>query len=321
MSDRSGIRRHVLEEGDVSVAILNRGCITQDWQVPLRGARVPVVLGYADPADYAHNPAYLGVIAGRVANRISGAGFSLDEVCHDLPVNEAPNHIHGGPQGLHARLWDMEVAGPRAVRLTLVSPHGEGGYPGRLDLTVTVRLEADALIYDMAATSDRPTLLNLAQHSYYSLGAESCRDFHVTLPASRYTPNDAAKIPTGEVAPVMGCPFDFRNGRRISEADPKGQGFDMNFVLDRGQARVTGNGLVLKVETDQPCLQLYTGQYLSAEHSPLPGQSHAPFAGLCLEPQGYPNAVNMPGFPCPLVTPEQPYCQRTTVRIYEEDAA
>lgn len=321
MSDRGGIRRHLLEGGDVSVAILNRGCITQDWQVPLRGTQVPVVLGYADPADYAHNPAYLGVIAGRVANRISGAGFTLDGQRYDLPANEAPNHIHGGPEGLHARLWDMEADGPRAVRLTLVSPHGEGGYPGRLDLTVTIRLEGDALTYDMRAVSDRPTLLNLAQHSYYSLGAGTCRNFHVTLPASRHTPNDAARIPTGEVAPVAGQPFDFRVGRSIAEADPKGQGFDMNLVLDRGQARVTGNGLVLEIETDQPCLQLYTGHYLRPEHSPLPGQIHAPFAGLCLEPQGYPNAVNTPGFPCPLVTPDQPYHQRMTVRIYEEEAA
>ncbi|NDW44997.1 aldose epimerase family protein [Ruegeria sp. PrR005] len=321
MSDRGGIRRHVLEEGDVSVAILNRGCITQDWQVPLRGARVPVVLGYADPAGYAHNPRSLGIIAGRVANRISGAGFTLDGVRYDLPANEAPNHIHGGPQGLHARLWEMEADGPRAVRLTLVSPHGEGGYPGRLDLTVTIRLEGDALTYDMRAVSDRPTLLNLAQHSYYSLGAETCRDFRVTLPASRHTVNDAAKIPTGEIAPTTGQLFDFRTGRRISEADPDTQGLDMNFVLDRGQARVTGNGLVLEIETDQPCLQLYTGQYLGALHSPLPGQRHAPFSGLCLEPQGYPNAVNTPGFPCPLVTPDHPYRQRTTVRIREQDAA
>jgi len=311
----------VLEGGDVSVAILNRGCITQDWQVPLRGTRVPVVLGYADPADYAHNPAYLGVIAGRVANRISGAAFTLDGQRYDLPANEAPNHIHGGPEGLHTRLWEMEADGARAVRLTLVSPHGEGGYPGRLDLTVTIRLEGDALTYDIRAVSDRPTLLNLAQHSYYSLGAETCRDFHVTLPASRHTPNDAARIPTGEIVPVTDRPFDFRNGRSIAEADPERQGLDMNFVLDRGQARVTGNGLVLEIETDQPCLQLYSGQHLNPLHPPLPGQSHAPFAGLCLEPQGYPNAVNTPGFPCPLVTPDHPYRQRTTVRIREQDAA
>ncbi|SDD24791.1 aldose 1-epimerase [Ruegeria marina] len=311
----------MLEDGDVAVAILNRGCITQDWQVPLRSARVPVVLGYADPADYAHNPNSLGIIAGRVANRISGAGFTLDGVRYALPANEAPNHIHGGPEGLHARLWDMQPDGARAVRLSLVSGHGEGGYPGRLDLVVMISLKGDALTYDMRATSDRPTLLNLAQHSYYSLGAESCRDFHVTLPASRYTVNDGARIPTGEISAVAGQTFDFRAGRSIAEADPDGQGLDMNFVLDRGQARVAGNGLVLEIETDQPCLQLYTGQYLTAEHAPLPGQRHAAFAGICLEPQAYPNAVNTPGFPIPLVTPDRPYHQRTTVRIYQEDAA
>ncbi|MEM7318761.1 MAG: aldose epimerase family protein [Pseudomonadota bacterium] len=315
MTKPDQIRRHTLSDGDVSVTLLSLGCITQDWQVPLRGRRVPGVLGYQDPRAYLRNPYWMGVIAGRVANRISGAGFKMNGEYFRLPANQPPNHLHGGDKGLSSQNWEMDADGARSVQLRLVSPDGDQGYPGRLDLTVTIRLRGHTLTYEMEARSDRPTPVNLAQHSYYSLGADSVRDFDVTLDADRFTSNDPDLIPTGQIEPVTGRSFDFRRGRSIGDADPEGQGLDMNFVLNSGVINVAGNGLSLEIETDQPCVQLYTATYLKPSEVPLAGQSHRSFAGLCLEPQGFPNAINTPGFPVSMVTPDAHYRQISKVSI------
>lgn len=305
----------MLSDGAASVAVLSLGCITQDWRMPVNGIETPVVLGYARPQDYRANRYAMGVIAGRVANRIAGARFELDGEVFLLPANEPPNHLHGGRGGLHARNWAMEADGNRALRLSLVSEHLDQGYPGRLELEITMSLNRDRLRYDMTARSDRPTPVNLAQHSYYTLGADTVRGFDLTLPADRYTPNRSDGIPLGHEEGVGGAPFDFRAGRRIAQADPPGQGIDANFVLSGGPVVLRGNGMRLELDTDQPCLQLYSGHKLAPGAAPLPGQRHAPFSGLCLEPQGYPNAVNTPAFPCPLTTPDAPYRQTISVRI------
>lgn len=312
------IRRHVLRNSDVSVAMLSLGCITQDWRVQHQGVSVPVVLGYADPAAYLDNRCSMGIIAGRVANRISGARFTIDGETFTLPANEAPNHLHGGPKGLHSRNWETEADGDRAVQFSLTSQHGEGGYPGRLELAVVVTLKGHTLTYEMSARTDRPTIVNLAQHSYYSLGATSIDGFELTLPASRWTPTDSAIIPTGKIATVEGTCYDFRNGSRVGKAEAERADMDANFILDGGPVRLKGNGLVLELETDQPCLQLYTAHKLREYATPLAGQVHAPFSGLCIEPQGYPNAINTPSFPCVLTTPERPYRQRSSICIMSE---
>ncbi|MBO9451643.1 galactose mutarotase [Tropicibacter sp. R16_0] len=309
------IRRHVLNDGDVSVAILSLGCITQDWQVPVRGKQVSAVLGYRDPQAYVHNPCYLGAIVGRVANRISDAAFELNGERFALDANEPPHHLHGGERGLHAHNWRMEADGNRAVQLQTTSPDGEGGYPGRLELTVTITLRDHKLTYEMEAHSDRPTPVNLAQHSYYTLGQAT-----VQIPAKTYTPVNEQMIPLGTVEPLLGQPFDLSAGRPLSAAVSGGSGLDMNYVLDGTRVEARGGGLHLRMETDQPCLQLYTAQHLRRVAEPLAGQTHAPFSGFCLEPQGYPNAINTPAFPLSLATPEQPYRQRLTVSIHEEAA-
>ncbi|SLN53464.1 Aldose 1-epimerase precursor [Falsiruegeria litorea R37] len=307
------IRRHVLSDGEVSVAVLSLGCITQDWQVPMAGKRMPVVLGYRDPAAYLYNPCYLGAIVGRVANRISGAVFELDGVRYPLDANEPPHHLHGGAYGLHSRNWTLEADGARAVQLRLTSADGEGGYPGRLDLCVTITLEGHRLTYEIEARSNRPTPVNLAQHSYYALG-----DASVHIPAQVYTPTDDRMIPTAARDPIAGHSFDFKTTKPVSLADPDGAGLDMNFILDGTRIEARGSGLQMVMETDQPCLQLYTAQHLVQVAEPLKGQTHKPRSALCLEPQGYPNAVNTPGFPLSLATPEEPYCQRLSVSIRED---
>ena len=316
----------MLSDGDVSVTILSLGCITQDWQVPVNGRRVPVVLGYQRPQDYLNNPYFLGVIAGRVANRISGAGFTLDGQRYALPVNDPPNHLHGGPAGIHAQNWGVEPDGTGAVQLRLVSPDGDQGYPGRVRFEVTVTLRGHMLTYDMRAETDRPTPVNLAQHSYYNLmGQGGVHDHQLQVSADHFTPADAAMIPTGQQLPLAGQAFALRQPGPLRQADPGQNGLDMNFVLsgavtDAAAVLTAPNGLRLALQTDQPCLQLYTGGALSAVGAALPGQNHAPFGGVCLEPQQFPNALNTPGFASVLVLPDQPYRQILQVRIAPDGA-
>lgn len=319
------IREFRLEDGGVALSLLNLGCITRGWWVPLGGVSVPVVLGLADPAGYARNPAFLGVIAGRVANRIGGARFSLDGRAYRLAANEGANQLHGGAGGLHSRIWQAERAGARSVRFTYRSVEGEEGFPGHVDFAVTVRLEGARVRYDMSARVDRPTPINLAQHSYYSLGVDRLsRKAWFRCAADRLTPVDDALIPTGQVVPVAGTRHDFRAGAVLSDADPAGEGTDLNVVLPEARDRsqpvaevLAPNGLRLRMWSDQPGLQVYTGHGLPKLPGALSGQRIEPWAGLALEPQGFPDAVNHPGFPSVIVTPDQPYRQRLTVEIVE----
>ncbi|MFT4961262.1 MAG: aldose 1-epimerase [Paracoccaceae bacterium] len=316
------IKRHVLSDGDVSVAILSLGCITQDWRVPLNGARIPVVLGYETPVDYLNNPTFLGSIVGRVANRISGASFAIGDAQFRLQMNEAPNHLHGGAHGLCTRNWALQADGARAVRLHLVSPEGDQGYPGRVEFEVTISLSGYTLTYDMVARSDRVTPINLAQHSYYNLtGQGTILEHSVQINAEHYTPVDRGGIPTGEIAALAGLDCDLRTVKTVEQA---GRNLDRNFVLSKGAAaqvaaRVTApNGMMLEMTTDQPCLQFFTGANQSRGARPLAGQEHVQYSGLCLEPQHYINAVNVDAFPSILISADRPYRQITQVRISPE---
>lgn len=314
------LRSHVLRDGDVTVTLLNLGCITQDWKVPLANARVPVVLGYCDPQAYLNNPNYLGVIAGRVANRIGGAAFTLLGQRNALDRNEGAHHLHGGAGGLQTRIWEMEPDGQRSVQFRLISEDGDQGYPGRVEFTVTVSLLGHAVTYNMRAAPDRATPINLAQHSYYNLmGQGEVWDHRVNIAASSYTPTNADLIPTGEIVGLDGTVVDLRAARQLHEVDPAKDGLDMNYVLDQDAAIAAKmsapNGMEFTLTTDQPGLQFYTGAGLIPRANPLPGQVHTPFSGLCLEPQGFPNSPNIAHFPSVIATLDQPYHQRTTVRI------
>lgn len=323
--DRTDIRRHLLRDGDVSVAILSLGCVTQDWRVPLNGNRVPVVLGYSDPGAYRHNPFFMGAIVGRVANRISGAGFDLLGQRCNLDVNEAPHHLHGGKGGLHAQNWDMEPDGDRKVILRRASRSGDQGYPGAVEFVVAISLQGPRLRYDMLATVDRPTPINLAQHSYYNLmGRGPVHDHNLTLAARAVTLTGAGMIPTGDVVALDGQPFDLRWGGRLGKADPQRAGLDLNFVLNPDKAAATlraPNGLHLTLATDQPCLQIFTAPNLRQSFQPLADQAHVAFGGICLEPQGYPDAPNRPECPSIIVTPDHPYHQRLDVTIAAQGGA
>ncbi len=301
------------------MTILNLGCITQEWRVPLGDQQVSAVLGYANAEDYRHNPAFMGAIVGRVANRIRDAAFQLDGQSYALSANEGAHMLHGGPLGLSQRFWDME-ADAGSVLLRLRSEDGDQGFPGTVDFEVRISLNGDRLTYDMTAAVDRPTPIALAQHNYYALGAsQGMQGASLQINADHTTPTDADMIPNGDITPVSGTRFDFAASRSLHDADPDGQGYDQNYVLNAGTpaARIqTSNGLCLELETDQPGLQLYSAQHLSRVHAPLPGQEHGPYAGLCLEPQTFPNAINTASFGNIITTPDAPYHQRLSVRIF-----
>lgn len=308
----------ILQSDEARVSILSLGCITQDWQVLAGRETHRVILGYADVADYMTSPYYMGVIAGRVANRIGHGRFDLSGDSFVLYRNAHPHTLHGGQFGLGRRNWKMERAGTQAVQLTYRSDHGEEGFPGAIDFSIVISLQGATLSYEMRALPDRPTPINLAQHSYYTLGERSIADLRLTLPANEFARTDATGLPTGELVHVANTAWDFRPGRMLKDADPAQAGIDHTFVLPTPSAEValrSPSGLRLHLETDQPGIQVYTSAHLGTHGTPLACQVHAPFSAICLEPQNYPDAVNKPHFPDPIYTPDRPYVQRLSVTV------
>ncbi|MEW1723203.1 aldose epimerase family protein [Streptomyces sp. NPDC093109] len=313
------IHRWTLERAGTRVRLLTYGGVVQSVEIPGRdGVTAQVALGFADAGDYpaARGP-YVGALIGRYANRIAGAAFTLDGVEHRLTANEGPNTLHGGGPGFDRRVWDAVADGAHGVRLSLVSPDGEAGFPGRVELSATYALEADgALRIDYRAVTDAPTHLNLTNHTYWNLGGVRDADGGVAngpatahelrIAAGHITPVDAASLPTGELAPVAGTRFDFRERRVV------GPGYDHNFVLDEvaeGEAAAElydpVSGRVLTVTTTEPGLQLYTGDHFD-------GRPFGPGAGIALETQHFPDSPNRPGFPSTVLRPGEEF-RSTTV--------
>ena len=306
------ITEHILEDARQRLRVLSYGAITADWRVAQGGRAVPVVLGHADARRYLDDSTYMGAIVGRVAGRIGDARFSLGGREYHLSRNDGRHHLHGGTRGLARRNWRLEPDGARALRLTCRLDDGEDGYPGAVDVRVDMRLERGRLTLDMRAQVDRPTPLSLAQHNYYNLAAAGTVWGHrLRVEAARYTETDDELIATGAVRPLP-APLDFRCGKGLEAAQHGAM--DLNMVLEEGRdpnwpvAVLSHAGFTLRMWTDQPGLQVYTGGNL-----PTPG------AGICLEPQCWPGAVNHAGFPSPIVTPEQPYAQRLVLEIKAEE--
>ncbi|WP_011579798.1 MULTISPECIES: aldose epimerase family protein [Chelativorans] len=300
----------------VKVSVISYGAVIRDWQVPVPGGMRSVVLGFEHFEEYTKYSGYFGAIAGRVANRISGARFMLNGKEYRLQPNEGANHLHGGKRGLSRQVWDMEVLSENAVRLSLTSPDGEMGYPGRLDVSVTYRLEGNALELDCTATTDAPTPVNIVQHNYFNLmGEGDIRNHVLWLAANAYTVRDFDLIPTGGIEPVAGTHFDFRKPRPLCDAQGEPIAYDNNLVLDTGRdpsspvaiLKAPDGSLTLALKTDQPGLQLYTGSKINLPVPGLGGRHYPRFAGLCLEDQNFPDAINHPHFPNCVVTPERPY--------------
>lgn len=308
-------------------AILPYGARLAALWVPARSGPVNVVLGYADPRRYATDPAYHGAAIGRLANRVAQSCFELDGRTWRLEPNEPPHHLHGGPFGLHARAWRVlqqeRGATPRLV-LALELADGTDGYPGRLEASATFTIEPDALRVELQARVDRTSPVALTLHPYFNLGGAHDRpvlDHLLSVEADELLEVDAHLIPTGTRLAVAGTPFDFRSearlGTRLDAAHPQlrlGRGLDHAFVLrpvrERdARLRHEGTRLAMTVSSNQPTLQVYAGHYLA----PPPGAAAwGAHCGLCLEPQAFPNAVNDPRFPSPLLRPGEIW--RNTIR-------
>ena len=304
--------------------ISDYGGIVTELHVPDRDGRLgDVVLGFADLASYLAGHPYFGAIVGRVGNRISNARFELDGEVVELSANRPPNHMHGGFKGFDKQVWAAEpmttAQGP-ALRLHYVSADGEEGYPGRLDVTVIYTLRDDnALHLDIAATTDKPTIVNIVNHTYWNLGpGVTVLDHEVQLFASRYTPAGPDLVPTGAIAEVAGTAFDFTTAKPIGEdlaaagGDPPG--FDTNFIVDgdatalRPVARVVhpGSGRVLEIQADQPGVQFYTGNSLHGVSGK--GREHVQYSGCCFETQCFPDSINKPAWrDAVILRPDQSY--------------
>ncbi|WP_328657245.1 aldose epimerase family protein [Streptomyces sp. NBC_00334] len=309
LSDGTAVRRWTLERAGVRVRVLSYGGIVQSAEVPDRdGNTADVVLGFADLDGYVSHPEpYLGALVGRYANRIAGGRFPLDGRTYAVTRNEGANSLHGGERGFDKRVWDVEAIA-EGVRLSRVSPHGEEGFPGRLEMSATYTLEeSGALRIAYEAVTDAPTVLNPTNHSYFNLGGSGHAGGHeLRLAASRITPVDAGLIPTGGLEDVADTRFDFRRARKV------GSGYDHNFVLDKG---VTGaaeevaelydpaSGRVLTVATTEPGLQLYTADHL--------GEPFAPGDGIALETQHFPDSPNRPDFPSTVLRPGEVFRSET----------
>ena len=322
--------------GGAEVQIVEYGGIVVRIRVPDREGRLgDVALGFDSLDAYVAGNPFFGTITGRYANRIAGARFELDGVAYGLARNNGANSLHGGVRGFDKVVWRGEPtdAGD-GVALTYVSPDGEEGYPGTLTTTVTYSWsDANELSIDYRAETDRATVVNLTNHSYFNLadgGASSVLRHQVTINAERYTPADEEAIPTGEIAPVAGTPFDFRHprtlGERIDTDHPQirsSGGYDVNYVLDGAGGELAlaatvfepTSGRVMDVLTDQPGVQLYTGNYLDGSLIGTGGIAYARHSALCLETQHFPNSPNQPSFPSTVLRPGQVYATTTVYRF------
>ncbi|MEV6877690.1 aldose epimerase family protein [Amycolatopsis sp. NPDC051128] len=340
------VHRYTLARpGGITVRVLDYGGVIQSLEAPDREGRPGnVVLGFPDLDGYLANNrpgaarVFLGAAIGRFANRIAGGTFTLDGAVHRVPLNNGKNSLHGGPAGFDTRVWsaaDVSDADGAGLRLTLVSPDGDQGYPGRLTTEVTYHLDGgDRLSITYRATTDAPTVVNLTNHTYWNLAGEGSGDVHehwLAINASRYCPTDDTLIPAGDPAPVEGTPFDFRRpatiGARLGAADPQlaiGHGYDHNWVLDAGapfaaRAWDPASGRLLTMWTTEPGLQFYSGNFLTADLTGPSGRPYHRGAGFALEAQHFPDSPNRPDFPSTVLRPGEVYHQETVVELATAD--
>ena len=319
----------------LEVSIINYGGAITSLKIPDReGDLGDVVLGYETLEDYVSNPRYFGALIGRHANRIALGKFSLNGVDHQLDQNNGPNHLHGGFKGFDKRVWKASEEG--GLRLAYLSRDGEENYPGTLSATVIYSLsDNNELSIEYQATTDTDTLVNLTNHAYFNLTGEgTILDHELTLRADSFTPVSADLIPTGEISSVEATPMDFRQSRRIGSLikEPYDQlrftgGYDHNFVLNdydgslRSAARLyePTSGRALEVLTTQPGIQFYSGNFLDGSLVGKNVQRYQRYAGLCLEPQHFPDAPNHPNFPSTVLRAGEHYRQTTVLRFSATD--
>jgi aldose 1-epimerase len=322
------------------VMLISRGATLREWYVPDKnGEAADVVFGFDDIAGY-ESPAngYFGCTAGRVANRVAAGKFSVDGKQYTLATNDGPNALHGGlKRSLDKVVWKgspFESAAGDGVVFTYTSPDGEEGYPGSLAMKVTYTLtDKNELRIDYEAITDKATPVNLTNHAYFNLagaGSPTINDHELKLAADNYTPVDSTLIPTGEITPVAGTPFDFREfhaiGERVDQlGEGTGAGYDHNFVLKNqdgdlalaATVREPNSGRVLAVYTTEPGIQFYGGNFLTGAVG-KGGKKYDYRSGFCLETQHYPDSVNQENFPPVILRPGETYKHTCVYQITAE---
>lgn len=327
LTNASGAQASITEYGGIVVSI----------KVPDRDGNLgDVALGYDNLDAYVQDTPYFGAITGRYANRIAAGRFEIDGTTYELPVNNGPNSLHGGIKGFDKVVWKGEPTAPGdGVTFRYVSADGEEGYPGKLDATVTYTwTDANELKIEYLASTDKPTVINLTNHSYFNLkdgGASTILEHELMINADRYTPvADAGAIPTGELASLDGTPLDFREatviGERIEEENEQlgfGSGYDHNYVLNASGEELTvaatvydpASGRVMEVLTEEPGVQFYSGNFLDGHHVGKGGVGYERRSGLCLETQHFPDSPNQPNFPSTVLRPGETYATSTIYRF------
>jgi len=338
MPDGTPVEIFTLSDGAYEARIATYGGIVVSLKAPDRNGKLAdVVLGFDDLDGYVANfngtsGAFFGAIIGRYANRIAHGGFTLEGKKYSLPLNNGENSLHGGPHGFNNVVWKAKPV-VDGVELSYLSKDGEAGYPGNVSAVVRYTLAKGDLRIEYWATTDKDTIVNLTNHSYFNLaGQGDILSHQLTLHASRFTPVDAGLIPTGELKLVASTPFDFRKptaiGSRINADDEqlhRGHGYDHNWVLDGSGGTFTeaaevydpGSGRVLKIFTDQPGMQFYSGNFLNGSIKGKGGKAQEFRSAFCLETQHFPDSPNHPDFPPTTLKPGMGY---HTVTVYSFSA-
>jgi aldose 1-epimerase len=329
-SDGTAVDIYTLKTQGIEAQVMTYGARVVSLKTPDRdGKMANVVLGYSALDGYLADKSYLGAIVGRYGNRIGLGKFTIDGHQYQVPTNDGPNSLHGGTVGFDKRVWTAhEVAD--GVELTLVSKDGDQGYPGTLTAHVRYTVHHGALRIDYSVSTDKATVVNLTNHSYFNLsgdGSKTILNDVLTIPADKFTPVDAGLIPTGELAPVEGTPFDFRKptviGSRINDDNvqlKQGLGYDLNWVLrgKNGEVKTAAqvydpvSGRVMTVTTTEPGVQFYSGNHLDGTKAGKAQEGHAKNTALCLETQHYPDSPNHPSFPTTELKPGEVKHSTTT---------
>jgi len=333
-------------QNGMEARITNYGGIIVSLKVPDKAGKLAdVVLGFDTLEPYLGKHPHFGCLTGRYANRIGGASFEIDGVRYEVTANSGKNHIHGGKEAFDKKLWQAKILeGENAVELSYTSADGEEGFPGKLDCKVTYRLsENNALSIEYKAETDKPTVVNLTNHSYFNLAGEGSGDIldhELMIPAETYTVTDDDLIPTGEIASVLDTPLDFTTPHRIGERIAanfkplmQGKGYDHNYIIPQPTsgstigsgpqlplvARVKDpkSGRIMEVMTSDPAVQLYTGNHLKSVKG-KGGHVYEARHGFCLETQKYPDSPNKPQFPSAVVRPGEPYLHITIFKFSAE---
>lgn len=337
MQDGRAIEHYKLTNANgMEMEVITYGGIITKLTAPDKNGKFDdVVLSYTTPEEYFNgNPYFFGGIIGRYGNRIAKGKFTLDGKPYQLTVNDGPNSLHGG-KGFDKRVWTAEpIEGDQpSIKLSYTAKDGEEGYPGKLKVTVTYTLTNDnALEIDYEAESDKNTIVNLTQHSYFNLSGngKTILDHDLTLAADKFLPVDATLIPTGELKPVKSTPFDFTSakaiGKDIEVADDqlkKGQGYDhcwvftdpANSLKEVGSLYHAASGRLMTISTTEPAIQFYSGNFLDGTHASKTGGKYEKRSGLCLETQHYPDSPNQPKFPSTTLEAGKKYTSKTVYKF------